>query len=225
MAFRPFHHVFKLGYEHRSSKENFSQASLRFPPRFVCACHLRMHFLPLSSSHHISLPEESRRCELQCCGVYILRRSLANSLPSFHPVHLFSACPELTLVPSRAPHYPSPSPPNAPISWPLSLSALFSHPPHHQAHCVLDTTECLCLWPIQQLCHQSLHPPCPKSYMKPRSLLPPLITILHCHLCLPIRCVSPTNQPAKGCDDLLRACSLFLSTVSLSFSLHFSSLI
>ena len=202
MAFRPFHHVFKLGYEHRSSEENSSRASSRFPPRFVCAHRLRTHFLPLSSSRHISPPEESRRCELPCRGVHILRRSLADSLPPFHPVPLFSARPELTLVPSRAPHYPSPSPPNAPISWPLSSSALFPHPPRCRAHRVLDTTECLRLWPVQRLCHQPPrprpHPPCPKSRTKPRSLLPPLITSLHRHLRVPIRRVSPTSQPANS---------------------------
>ena len=115
MAFWPFHHIFKLGYKHRSLEENSSPASSCFPPCFVCACRLQMHFLPLSSSHHISLPEESCQCELLCRGVHILRHSLADSLPSFHSVPLFSARPELTLVPSCAPHYPSLSPSNAPI--------------------------------------------------------------------------------------------------------------
>ena len=76
----------------------------RFPTLvFVCASRLRTLFFsfPLYSlsSRHISPPEDA-----SYRGVHILRRSLADSLPSFHHVPLFSVRPELTLAPSRAPH-------------------------------------------------------------------------------------------------------------------------
>ena len=96
-----------------AEKANSSRAKSRFPPLFLCVLAVsgRFYFLPLSllSSRHISPPEESRRCELPCRGVHIFRRSLADSLPSFHPVPLFSVRPELTLAPSRAPRSGSPS--------------------------------------------------------------------------------------------------------------------
>jgi hypothetical protein len=91
-----------------ASGANSSRKKSRFPPLFLCVLAVsgRFSFRQLSSlsSRHISPPEESRRCKLPCRGVHILRRSLAYSLPSFHPVPLFSVSPELTLAPSRAPH-------------------------------------------------------------------------------------------------------------------------
>ena len=74
-------HIFKPGSSVVASVVNSSRARSRsrFSP-VLCALAVFGRIFVLPSSRHISPPEESRRCELPCRDVHILRRSLADNL-------------------------------------------------------------------------------------------------------------------------------------------------
>jgi hypothetical protein len=88
-AFRPFHHVFKPGYEHRSSEEKYSRASSRFPP-VLCALAVsgvRTHFFSslfcVTSVPLMSHADVSYRAAVCISSDVLLLTAFLLSCPSF----------------------------------------------------------------------------------------------------------------------------------------------